>query len=61
MRGPATMQSRLDEFVVKSKCKKIDRSHLAEHVSAKDRAKANPQVLHESRGKTFLFSVQYCH
>ena len=22
MRGPATMQSRLDEFVVKSKCKK---------------------------------------
>jgi len=27
------------------KCKKIEYSHLAEHVSAKDRATVNPQLL----------------
>jgi len=54
LRGPATIQSRVDKGhhaakdVVKSK--KIDRSHIAEHVAAKDRARANPQVLHESGG-----------
>ena len=32
VRGPATMQTRLDEFVVKSnfKCKKIEYSHLCQ-------------------------------
>ena len=45
--GPATMQACLDEFVVKSnfKFKKIEYSHLAEHVSVKDHATANLQVL----------------
>jgi len=51
LRGPATMQSRIDKDVVKSIFKKIDRSHIAEHVAAKERARANPQVLHESGGK----------
>ena len=37
------------------KSKKIDRSHIAEHVAAKDRARANPQVLHESGGKLGCF------
>jgi len=52
LRGPATMQSRIDKVVVKSNFKKIDRSHIAEHVAAKDRARANPQVLHELGGNS---------